>query len=63
MSLNIKDDLTVFEPKHPLSHDYRTDDIPLRQTASWNIERLKCYLKDSPVCLDLAYFHPKNKTE
>ena len=27
-----------------------------------NIFRLKCYLKDNPVCLDLAYFKPKNKT-
>ena len=32
-------------------------------TACLNIEGLKSYLKDSPVCLDLAYFQPKNKTE
>ena len=28
-----------------------------------NIDGLKSYLKDSPVCLDLQYYQPKNKAE
>ena len=43
-----KDNLTVFEPKH---------------LNNLNINCLKWDLKDSPICLDLAYFQPKNKTE
>ena len=42
---------------------YKTDAIPLSHKAFLNIERLKSDLKDSPVCLDLAYFQPQNKTE
>ena len=40
-----------------------TDAKPLNQTATFNIKCLKWDLKDSPICLDLAYFQPKNKTE
>ena len=62
-SLKIKknpDDLTVFEPKHSLEGWYDgTDALPLSQMATFNI---RC-LKDSFICLDLAYFRPKNKTE
>ena len=58
------DDLTVFEPKHSLEGWYDgTDALPLSQTATFNIKCLKWDLKDSPICLDLAYFQPKNKTE
>ena len=59
----MKDNLIVFEPKQPSIVLYNTDAIPLSHMALLNIEGLKSYLKDSPVCLDLAYFQPKNKTE
>ena len=58
------DDLTVFEPKH--SHEGwfdRTDAFLLSQTATFNIRCLKWDLKDSFICLNLAYFRPKIKTE
>ena len=55
--------LTVFEPKHPLRGCYGTDAIPLSQTATFNIKCFKWDLKDSPICLDLAYFQPQNKIE
>ena len=48
--------LTVFEPKHPLRVCYGTDAIPLSQTAIFKVG-----LKDSTLCLDLAYFNPKIK--
>ena len=58
------DDLTVFEPKHSLEGWYDgTDALPLSQTATFNIICLKWDLKDSFICLDLAYFRPKIKTE
>ena len=58
------DDLTVFEPKHSLEGCYDgADALPLSQTATFNIKCLKWDLKDSPICLDLAYFQPKNKIE
>ena len=41
----------------------KTDAIPLSHTAFMNIDGLKNYLMDSPVCLDLEYYQPKNKTE
>ena len=53
-NLNIKNSLTVFEPKHPFGDLYKTSAIPSSHKG------LKSYLKDSPVCLDLAYFQPKN---
>ena len=49
--------LTVFEPKAPLRG---TDAIPLSQTATFNIKCLKWDLKDSLICLDLAYIQPQN---
>ena len=56
--------MSVFEPKHFLKGCYDgTDEIPLSQTATLNIKCLKWDLKESPICLDLAYFQPKNKTE
>ena len=58
------DDLTVFEPKHSLEGWYDgTDALPLSQMATFNIKCLKWDLKDSFICLDFAYFRPKNKTE
>ena len=41
----------------------KTDAIPLGQTVSSHIMCLKCSLKDRTICLHLAYFQPKNKTE
>ena len=59
-----KNDLTVFEPKHLIGGCYdRTDAIPLSHSATFNVKCLKWDLKDSPICLDLAYFQPKIKTE
>ena len=49
--------LTVFEPKISL----KTDAIPLSHMAFVNIDGLKSYLKDSPVCLDLDYYQPITK--
>ena len=37
--------------------------IPLSHSADLNMEHLKSYFKDSPVCLDLAYFQPRYKIE
>ena len=61
-SSDVKHDLTVFEPKYPFIGLYKTDAIhvPLSHTAFLNIVRVKRDLKDSPVCLDLAYFQPPN---
>ena len=59
-SSDVKHDLAVFEPKYPFIGLYKTDAIPLSHTAFLNIVRLKSDLKDSPVCLDLAYFQPQN---
>ena len=56
-----EDNLTLFEPKHPISVCYETDAIPLSQRTTFDIKCLKWDLKDSPVCLNLAYFHPKIK--
>ena len=54
------DNLTV--SSQSICHD-GTDTIPLSQTTTLFITCLKCDLKDSPICLDLAYFQPKNKAE
>ena len=40
-----------------------TDAIHLSQTVTFNIKCLKWDLKDSLICLNLAYFQPQNKTE
>ena len=55
--------MTVFEPKYSFISLYKTDAIPLSHKVFLSIDRLKSDLKDSPVCLDLAYFQPQNKTE
>ena len=60
---DIKNNLTVFEPKYPLGDLYKTDAIPSSHKACLNDKGLKSYIKDSPVCLDLACFQPKNKTD
>ena len=52
--------MTIFEPKYHFSALYKTDSISLSHIAILEIHGLKSYLKDSPVCLDLAYFQPKN---
>ena len=52
--------MTVLEPKHPFDDLYKTEAIPSSHAAYLNIEGLNSYFKDSPVCLDLAYFQPKN---
>ena len=57
-----KNNLTVFKPKYPFSGLYKTDAILLSHTSCLNTDSLKSYLKDSPVCLGLAYFQPKHKT-
>ena len=51
----------VFEPKCPFSGVFKTNAIPLSHTACLNIGGSKSYSKNSPVCLDLAYFQPNNK--
>ena len=43
---DIKNNLTVFEPKYVFRALYQTDAIPLSHTAFLNIEGLKSYLKD-----------------
>ena len=53
--------MSVFEKKHPLRSRYRTDAIPLNQTATFKIKYLKCSLKDRPACL--ACCQPKIKTK
>ena len=53
--------LTVFEPKALLRCSYGTDTIPLNQSATFIIKCLD--LKDSLICLDVAYFQLQNKTE
>ena len=56
--------MTVLEPKYFLEGCYDgTDAIPLSQTAVFITKCLKWDLKDSQICLDLAYFRPKNKTQ
>ena len=57
----MKDKKKVFEQKYPFSGVFKTNAIPLSHTACLNIEGSKSYLKNSSVCLDLAYFQPKNK--
>ena len=42
----------VFEPKYHLSDLCKTDAIPPSQIGNVNIEGLKTYFKDSPLCLD-----------
>ena len=54
----LKSNLTVF-----FSDLYKTYAIPPSHTTWGNIKGSKIYLKDSPKCLDYAYFQPKNKTE
>ena len=51
----------VFENKHPVISRYRTDSIPLNQTATFKIKYLNCSLKDCPACL--AFCQPKIKTK
>ena len=65
VKINEKDNLTVFEPKLSLRVSNGTDAIPVSQTAILNITNkcLKFDLKDSPICLDLAYFQTQNKTK
>ena len=41
----MKNNLTVFEPKHPFSDRNKTDTIPLSQTTRLDIECLNWYLK------------------
>ena len=53
--------LTVFEHKFPLRVRHKTDAIRRGPTASLQIMCSECYLKYKTVCLDLAYFQPKNK--
>ena len=55
---NINDKMDIFEPKHPLRGCHGTD-----LWTKWQVSCLKWDLKDSPLCLDLTYFQPKNKTE
>ena len=55
--------MIVFEPKYPFRGLYKTDAIPLGHTACLNIEGLKSYLKESPVCLNLEYYQPQHQTE
>ena len=50
--------MDIFEPKHPLRGCHGTD-----LWTKWQVSCLKWDLKDSPICLDLTYFQPKNKTE
>ena len=38
---NKRNDLTEFEPEHPVSGRYRSDAVPLSQTSSLHIERLQ----------------------
>ena len=56
---NRKNNLTVFEPKHPFRVCYITNAIPLSQTSAFNIKCFNWDLEDSPICLDLGYFQPK----
>ena len=58
-----KNHLTVFEPKHTLREFYGTDAIPLSHSATFHTKCLKWDLKDNLICLELACFQPKNKTE